>query len=209
MSDDALKWNERYRTNAEPSYQRPREFLIEQAAHLPASGLALDVAMGLGGNAGFLIERGLKVIGLDVSEVGARRAKDRWPNLMAAVFDLTRFDLPATSVDVVLNFYFLQRALWPLYRRVIRSGGVLIMETLMIDNLIHRPDYNPDYLLQPDELRRAFADWDVITYQEGWIDRGGRWPRAVASIVARRPLRRRIWHAEGSVASSPIQIENC
>ena len=105
MSDDAVKWNERYRVNAEPAFQQPREFLIEQAAHLPAKGLALDVAMGLGGNAGFLIERGLRVIGLDVSEVGARRAKNRWPHLMAAVFDLTRFDLPATSFDVVLNFY--------------------------------------------------------------------------------------------------------
>jgi hypothetical protein len=187
MSDDAVKWNERYRLNAEPSYQQPREFLVEQAAHLPTSGLALDVAMGLGGNAGFLLERGLKVIGLDVSEVGARRAKTRWPNLMAAVFDLTRFNLPPASFDVLLNFYFLQRELWPLYRRVIRSGGVLIMETLLIDNLIKRPDYNPDYLLQPDELRRAFRDWEVIVYREGWVDRGGRWPRAVASLVARKP----------------------
>lgn len=187
MSDDAVKWNARYRTNDEPSYQRPREFLVEQAVYLPTSGLALDVAMGLGGNAGFLLERGLRVIGLDVSEVGARRAKSRWPNLLAAVFDLARFNLPQTAFDVLLNFYFLQRDLWPLYRRVIRSGGVLIMETLMIDNLINRPDYNPDYLLQPDELRLAFADWDVIVYREGWVDRGGRWPRAVASIVARKP----------------------
>lgn len=187
MSDDAVKWNERYRVNAEPSYQRPREFLLEQAAHLPTSGLALDVAMGLGGNAGFLIERGLDVIGVDVSEVGVRRAKQRWPNLMAAVFDLTRFNLPVVSFDVVSNFYFLQRDLWPLYRRVIRSGGLLIMETLMIDNLSVRPDYNPDFLLQPDELRRAFGDWDLIVYREGWVDRGGRWPRSVASLVARRP----------------------
>ena len=187
MSDDALKWNERYRTNNEPSYQRPREFLVEQAAHLPTSGLALDVAMGLGSNAGFLLECGLRVIGLDVSEVGARRAKERWPNLMAAVFDLTCFNLPHASFDVLSNFYFSQRDLWPLYRRVIRSGGVLIMETLLIDNLAVRPDYNPDFLLQPDELRCAFADWDLIVYREGWIDRGGRWPRAVASIVARKP----------------------
>ena len=55
MTDDALKWNERYRSNVEPAFQQPREFLIEQAAHLPTHGLALDVAMGLGGNAGFLI----------------------------------------------------------------------------------------------------------------------------------------------------------
>jgi hypothetical protein len=143
--------------------------------------------MGLGGNAGFLIERGLKVMGFDVSEVGARRAKERWPTLMAAIFDLTRFNLPQASFDVLLNFYFLQRDLWPLYRRVIRSGGVLIMETLMIDNLSVRPDYNPDFLLRPDELRCAFADWELIVYREGWIDRGGRWPRAVASILARKP----------------------
>ena len=185
MKTDALKWNDRYRSEVEAAFTQPRSFLIEAAEFLPRAGLALDMAMGLGGNAAFLIERGLRVIGLDVSEVGLHRAKDRLPTLMAAVVDLDRFDLPAASFDVVLNFYYLQRDLWPQYRRVIRSGGVLIMETLLQDG--SRSDVNPDYLLQPDELRRAFADWDILIYREGRQGKDCDSARAVASLVARKP----------------------
>jgi len=54
--------------------------------------------MGVGGNAGFLIEHGLHVIGVDVSEVGVRRAKERWPSLMGAVIDLTPYRWPPCSL---------------------------------------------------------------------------------------------------------------
>lgn len=183
-SADAIKWNERYRSEA---FQSPREFLIEQAAYLPQHGLALDLAMGAGGNAGFLIERGLRVIGVDVSEVGIRRAKQRWPLIEAAVIDLEQYRWPSCAFDVILNFYYCQRDLWPRFRSMLKPGGVLIFETLTLETLQTRPDYNPDYLLAPGELRRGFATWDVLVYREGWIDIGGRWPRAIASLVARAP----------------------
>jgi tellurite methyltransferase len=184
-STDAIKWNERYRSE---QFFGPRDFLIEHAHHLPDHGLALDIATGLGGNAGFLIERGLRVIGVDVSEVGVQRAKDRWPMMMAAVIDLTQYHWPACSFDVLLNFYYCQRDLWPRFRSMVKPGGVLIMETLTIETLRVRPDYHPDYLLQPDELRRAFAAWDVLVYREGWVQMKDHAPRAVASLVARCPV---------------------
>lgn len=186
MSDDAVKWNERYRHNAEPSYQRPREFLLEQAAHLPVAGRALDVAMGLGANAGFLIARGLDVIGVDVSEVAVRQAKARYPALMAAVIDLDRFSWPDRAFDVILNFYFLSRPLYRQYRHLLRPGGVLIFESLLKETVIYRPDFNPDYLLAPGELRELCAGLEILVYREGWISRAGHHPRAVASLVARR-----------------------
>ncbi len=184
---DAIKWNERYRSGVEAAFESPRDFLIAQAQHLPERGLALDIAMGLGGNAGFLIERGLRVIGVDVSEVGVRRAKALWPSLMSAVIDLRHYRWPSCSFDVILNFYYCQRDLWPLYRSMLKLGGVLIMETLTIETLRARPDYNPDYLLQPGELRRAFASWEVLVYHEGWIEGKDHSPRAIASLAARRP----------------------
>jgi len=183
-SVDAIKWNERYRSE---QFHGPREFLIEQAHYLPDQGVALDIATGLGGNAGFLIERSLRVVGVDVSEVGVRRAKDRWPSLMAAVIDLTHYRWPPCSFDVILNFYYCQRDLWPHFRSMLKPGGVLIMETLTIESLRVRPDYQPDYLLQPDELRHAFADWEGLVYREGWIEMKDHAPRAVASLVTRRP----------------------
>jgi tellurite methyltransferase len=184
-NDEAIKWNERYRSSVEPAFTRPRDFLIEQAQHLPDRGVALDIALGLGGNAGFLIERGLRVIGVDIAEVGVRRAKERRPEVQAAVIDLTRYQWPICAFDVILNFYYCQRDLWPHFRALLKPGGVLIMETLTIETLQTRPDYNPAYLLAPGELRRTFAAWEVLVYREGWLetDKGSR--RAVASLVAR------------------------
>ncbi len=186
-SADATKWNERYRSGVEAAFESPRDFLIAQAQHLPDRGLVLDIAMGLGGNAGFLIERGLRVIGVDVSEVGVRRAKARWPSLLGAVIDLRRYHWPPCSFDVILNFYYCQRDLWPLYRSMLKPGGVLFMETLTIETLRTRPDYDPEYLLQPGELRHAFANWEVLAYHEGWIEVKDHSPRAVAGLVARYP----------------------
>ena len=186
-SGDAIKWNERYRSGMETAFESPRDFLIEQAAFLPRRGLALDIAMGVGGNAGFLIERGLRVVGVDISEVGIRHAKDRWPSLMGAVIDLVHYRWSPCSFDVALNFYYCQRDLWPQFRSLLKPGGLLIMETLTVETLRARPDYNPAYLLQPNELRHAFVEWEMLVYREGWVELKDHSPRAVASLVARRP----------------------
>jgi tellurite methyltransferase len=183
---DAVRWNHRYQTRDRSVAPSPRAFLVEHADLLPRDGRALDVAMGLGGNAAFLVARGLNVVGVDLSEVAAREAKARWPDLHVALADLPHLGLPRAAFDVIINFYFLDRGLWPIYRRALRPGGVLIIETLTQDILSLHPDIDPAHLLKPGELRAAFQDWDIVTYREEWIDQEG-WHRAVASLVARRP----------------------
>jgi tellurite methyltransferase len=180
--DAAARWNERYRRQpdgrADPP---PQPWLLEQQGWLPRGGRALDVAMGLGGSAGWLLGRGLSVFGVDISEVAVRRAKARWPGLLAFVADLETLVLPAAAFDVILNFYYLDRALWPQYRRALRPGGVLFFETFTAG----QPGMNPAYLMAPGELRAAFAGWRVLTYSEGSMSHAGEEPRFVASLVAR------------------------
>jgi len=186
--EDAERWNARYREDKRYLGELPpRGFLVENAAYLPPRGLALDAAMGLGGNAGFLMERGLHVVGVDVSWVAARQAKRRLPRLMAVVADLTRFHLPEDRFDIILNFYFLQRDLWPQYRRALRPGGILVIETLTQEMHEIRPDIDLQYLLGKGELRVAFSDWQILTYREGWVESETRHPKAVASLIARNP----------------------
>jgi len=185
---DALRWDARYLNDERyATFSRPRPFLVENKRFLPRGGWALDAAMGLGGNAEYLLKRSLHVVGVDISSVAVRQAKARLPGLMAVIADLSHFYIPPHSFDAILNFYFLQRELWPLYRNALRPGGVLFIETLTQEMLHVHPDTDPAYLLAPDELRQAFADWEILVYREGWEkSRGGR-SHPVASLVARIP----------------------
>jgi len=186
-SEDARRWDERYRNDPRfRSYSQPREFLKQNFHYLPAGGLALDVAMGLGGNAAFLLAHGWSVVGVDISAVAVRQAKRRHPKLMAVIADMKRFNIPPDTFDLILNFYYLQRGLWPAYKRALRPGGILIFESLTREMLDIKKDIEPSYLLAPGELKREFADLEIIVYREGWTNSRSGIPRAVASLIARR-----------------------
>jgi tellurite methyltransferase len=187
-ASDAERWNRRYQAEQRYSFEKPRRFLIDQAAHIPLGGLALDIAMGLGGNAGFLLERGLRVIGLDISEVAVRKAKERFPDLAAAVVDLTRVRLPSSRFDLISSFFYLERALWPQMRSALKPGGLLVIETLSVDMLEAQPEIEREYLLEEGELRSAFSDFEVLHYDEGWREGDAGHRRATACLLARKPL---------------------
>ena len=184
-SEDALRWNIRYLQGWYSGDPQPPHLLLEHAGLLPTSGLALDAAMGLGGAASFLLEHGLRVIGVDISVVASTQAKRRFPALSAVVADLSVFYLPPATFDVICNFYYLNRSLWGEYRRALRKGGLLIIETLTRAMLEQKPDIDPGYLLEPGELRQAFEDWQILFYDEGWTQAEHGTPHAVASLVAR------------------------
>jgi len=184
--EDAIRWDQRYQDRS-AKFESPRSFLIQNISLLPDRGLALDVAMGLGQNASALLARGLQVIGVDISITALRQAKQAYPNLMAFQADLARFHFPPQKFDVILNFYYLQRDLLSRYTKLLKPGGILVLETLTRHMLTHRPDTPTQYLLEEGELRRTFQDWDILVYNEGWSksDHGNH--KAVASIVARLP----------------------
>jgi tellurite methyltransferase len=186
---DAKRWNSRYEENSRYSnFEKPRTFLVNHMELLPTSGLALDVAMGLGGNAELLLKHGLKVIGVDISGVALKRARQRLPALMAVQADLTQFYFPANTFNVIINFFYLQRDLWPSFIQALRPDGWLIFETLTVDFRSLQPSIDPNYLLAPDELRHAFPSLEIVDYQEGWSTSDDGHVRSVASLVARKQV---------------------
>jgi SAM-dependent methyltransferase len=188
---DALHWNARYASEDYQFRREPRPLLTSRLNLLPETGLALDVACGTSPTGIFLAARGWRVIGLDVAETALRRtqarARKEAVSVSLAVVDLTKVSLPAARFDLIMNFYYLERSLWPSYQKALKPGGLLFFETLLWHPEIER--HHEHYLRQPDELRQAFAGWDVLHYDE--INRprcNDHRMKCVAQLVARKPI---------------------
>jgi tellurite methyltransferase len=184
--DDAVRWNYRYQNNSSLVEKRPAKFLLENLHYLPPRGLALDVAMGSGRNANILVSRGLSVIGVDISVTAVHFAKVNNPGIAAVVMDLNSFQFPSHLFEIIINFYYLQRNLLKDFPRLLKPGGIVVMETLTHKMIEIHPETPKDYLLGKGELKQYFGrEWQVIKYREGWIQAGFEKQKPVASIIAR------------------------
>jgi 2-polyprenyl-3-methyl-5-hydroxy-6-metoxy-1,4-benzoquinol methylase len=191
-TEDASRWNKRYQEENRNSFERPRRLLIDYANLLPKQGLALDIAMGLGGNANFLLQHGLHVIGVDISHIAIHKAKTTLPDLMAVIADLEHFYIPSNTFDVIISFLYLQKDIWLPMVQGLKPNGILFIETLTENMHAIHPEIETRFLLKPGELREAFTQsvladlMEILAYQENWQETTTSHPRAVASLVARR-----------------------
>ncbi len=187
---DAVKWNGRYAAEgAQWQKSSIRSLLQKWLPRLPQSGLALDAAAGVGVNGLALARHGLRVIALDISEVGLRLARQLFAQegltVETAVYDLAHPWFPPNSFDVIINFRFLERATFPAYRRALKSGGWLIFETFVKTdrNVVYPPHY-----LDPGELKSAFADFHIHENQQHEIWQDGSLYKTSDTLVAQKPL---------------------
>jgi SAM-dependent methyltransferase len=177
-------WNARYRERGNGPAP-PSDWLMQNRSLL-AGTRALDLACGTGRNARFLAGLGFTVDALDISDV-AIETLEGVAGVRARVADLEREALPTGAYDVVLIINYLQRDLFAAAAAALAPSGVLIAETVTrahVEQLGR--SFDSRFLLEPGELRGAFAGLDVLRFEEGVVQRSGR-PRAVAALVAQRP----------------------
>ncbi|HEU0316947.1 MAG TPA: class I SAM-dependent methyltransferase [Solirubrobacteraceae bacterium] len=186
------KWNRRYAAGGfTPFPPTPAPWLVENRALLPGGGHALDLACGDGRNSRYLAERGFSVEALDVSDVAveALRAAARAGGLdvRARVADLEAWQPPSAGYDVIVNLNYLQRDLFGPLAAALRPGGLIFFETFSEAHVTELGNqFDPRFLLAPNELLGAFPTLLVRHYREGVAVRAGR-PRGLASLVAQRP----------------------
>lgn len=192
MKAERLKWEARYQSG-EYSHDGPPSRLLRRWLPQLRRGRALDVATGLGRNALFLARAGFRVDAIDISPTGLREAARRARRARLRVrwieADLDTYQFGKDQYDVVVNAFILKRRLFPALRSAVRPGGVMIVETHLVEP---QPDGGPTsrtHRLRHGELGRRFRDWDVLEVEEGLFTEGGRsW--LLGRIVARRPPRR-------------------
>ncbi len=166
--------------------QKPSQFLVENIDLLP-KGRALDLAMGGGRNAVYLAKMGYETEGIDISrkEVGAalELARTSGVDLKAHIRDLegnVHFD--EASYDVIICFNYLHRTLIPKMKDAVRTGGMIVYETYIVDQTQFGRPRNPSHLLERNELLNMFREFRCLRYREGIIENR----KALAGIVAEK-----------------------
>lgn len=183
------KWDTRYQQ--EDVSSEPSKNLLENAHLLPAKGMALDLACGLGGNALFLAKQGLEVSAWDISSVAIKTldnaAQKMGVTLNLEVCDVEQRRWEQSQFDVIVVNHFLERSLRKNISSALKIGGLLYYQTFVNDKVADVGPRNPDFLLEQNELLRLFASLKVVVYrEEGCIGDIGKGFRNEALLVAQR-----------------------
>ena len=153
----------------------------------------LDLACGTGQNGLMLARQGIPVVFADKSAtaldvVKQCLAKDALPGRIWQL-DLERPNTRPFSgqgFSAIIGFRYLHRPLFPAIKKAVEPGGLVVYETFTTENLRFGRPNNPEFLLQPGELRTVFQDWQILFQFEGVLHEPD---RAVAQIFASKPGR--------------------
>lgn len=180
MSDSA-HWDLRYTQLGHPTAEVvgvPDVFAAHHDA-FPTEGFALDIACGQGRTAVWLADRGMTVLGVDISAVAVEQATATARRHRVA--DRCRFEvvdldggLPAgPAADVIVCHLFRDQRLDLALVDRLAPGGLLAIAAL--SEVGAAPGR---YRVRPGELVEAFADLDLVAADEG---------AGVAWLLGRRP----------------------
>ena len=158
-------------------------------SHLAAPDAhVLDIACGGARHLAWFAQRGHAVTGVDRDTTAARArlpgAELITADIEAGPWPLTLPESPpaARQFGLVVVTNYLWRPLWPHILDSVAPGGVLIYETFAAGNeTVGRPS-RPDFLLQPGELLRVCADWQVVAYENGTLAAPARFVQRIAAV---------------------------
>ena len=173
-------------TDLHENILKPAQFLVENVNLLP-KGQVLDVAMGSGANAVYLARMGFEVEGVDISaeavNTALELARKSGVNLKARLADLeSNYRIRKSSYDVIICFKYLQRSLIQQMKDGLRTGGMVVYETFIVDQARFGKPKNPDHLFKHNELLDLFRDFRCLRYREGIFESR----KAIASIIAEK-----------------------
>jgi len=177
---DRERWNERYGESGYAMGAEPSAFLVEHLdmiARAAPGRAALDVACGEGRNSVALARAGFDVLGVDISDAGLEKARERAGREGLAITferrDLSAEEVPPGPFDVIIIFNYLQREIIPALYERLSAGGFLVMESILaVPGGSGR--HCSDFTLSPGELVRLFEGYDgaiVVAREDGADER--------------------------------------
>lgn len=186
---DKAKWDKKY-TEMEGLLERrpPSELVSAHTAEAPGTK-ALDLACGGGRHSLYLAERGFTVDAVDISTVAlaALREKADLEHINLVEADLDTFVPEREAYDMIVKTNFLDRDLIGRAKVALKPGGIMVVETYMADEGNEKPDSNPDFLLQKEELKSLFGEgFTVLEYKEFWNEPHEKYRMKKQAIAVRK-----------------------
>ena len=191
MPDKKQQWNERYLSELAEATPKPALVLSDNAHLLPERGKALDLACGVGGNALFMAQRGLQVVGWDYSSAAIDQlnqfAAQQKVKLQAEVRDVVVAPPTLQSFNVIVVSHFLDRSIISDLIDALKPGGLIFYQTFIQEKVNEVGPGNPDFLLKPNELLKLLSSLRILVYrEEGLVGNVTQGFRNEAFLVAQR-----------------------
>lgn len=190
--DQQIKWDARYAdSEADVEPPRPAQVLQDFQHLLPQTGVVLELACGLGGNALYLAQKGLQTHAWDISPVAIDRlnryATHIGVNIQTRVVNISSRPPAPDHYDIIVVSRFLDRALIPAIIAALKTRALVFYQTYIREKAIDTGPGNPAYLLAENELLRLFSELRVLAYrEEGRVGNMAEGFRNEAMIVAQK-----------------------
>ncbi|HEX6842571.1 MAG TPA: methyltransferase domain-containing protein [Stellaceae bacterium] len=155
-----------------PDIPVPSPWLRRFLPLIPADGRVLDLAAGQGRHVRLLRANGYQVVAVDRDTAALRAgfAGDAAVSIVAADLEDGGPWQLGHGFDGVVVTNYLHRPLLPALAAAVAPGGALIYETFMAGNERFGRPANPEFLLAPGELLRAFADrLTIVAFEQGGV----------------------------------------
>ena len=172
---DQKFWNERYARDEYLYGTDPNLFLAEHADLL--KGPVLSLSEGEGRNAVFIALRGLKVRGVDISEIALTKAqalaKLKNVEIQTEVADLSNFepekDFYGSVISISAHLPSATRNnLYPLVEQCLKPDGIILLEAYS-ERQLARNTGGPkdvDMLMTIEKLEREFPSLEPVLIRE-------------------------------------------
>jgi hypothetical protein len=188
-NSDQQKWDDKYAEGLHSSSE-PSTLVTGLRDLFPFSQgrflRAIDVAGGAGRHALWLAQQGFDTTLVDISKVALsiaeQRASSAGSSLHVRAMDLDESRFPSGPWDVIVDFHYLSRPLFPRMIAELSLGGLLIVVQPTVRNLERHPKPSAEYLLAENELPSLVDGLKILQFEEGWLAEG----RHEARIVAQR-----------------------
>ncbi|QFR48617.1 methyltransferase domain-containing protein [Sulfurimonas lithotrophica] len=164
---DKAKWDKKYLDTPKLLQKRkPSQKLVKFSNYFNGTQ-ALDFASGNGRNSIYLASLGFNVDAYDISEVALENlSANKIKNITTKQIDLDNFEAQK-KYDLIVKCNYLDRTAIKKLSDALNKNGFMIIETYMHHPSNTKPDSNPDFLLQADELKTFFDEgFEVLEYDE-------------------------------------------